>query len=171
MYVLNFINLSVSKRIQNNKSNKKYSKMKLFYCYRQMLYLIWSEEEDHVIEALELILAKIKGSEFTTESHGCALRTVCFTVRTESAGYGKHRCFPGDGSGVSYTNVNSECKRAAHVHVHFVRTHRSACHLSGCGTRQMCTLGNCRLNSTVGRLRLYRQWERQFKSLDHFYNY
>lgn len=40
---------------------------------------------------LELIPAKIEGSEFKAESHGRALGTGGFTVRTESAGYGKHR--------------------------------------------------------------------------------
>lgn len=100
------------------------------------------------------LLVKIKGSEFTTESlTGALWEPFCFTVRTESAGYGKHRWFPGGGSGGSFRirtwTANINAPRTC-TYVSFV--HRSACHLSSCDARQMCTLGNCRLNSTVGRV-------------------
>jgi len=67
---------------------------------------------------------------------------------------------------VSYTNVNSEYKRAAHVHVRFVRT---SVGLSLVQLWRETNVHAWELQAQFDRgtcLRLYRQWERQFRSLD-----
>jgi len=114
------------------------------------------------------LLVKIKGSEFTTESLTDALWEPS-VLRWERRVLGMGNIDDSQAvvaAFVSYTNVNSEYKRAAHVHVRFVRT---SVGLSLVQLWRETNVHAWELQAQFDRgtcLRLYRQWERQFRSLD-----